>query len=116
NGLGPAKDQIIITASGGSGIFYGTYMDGDVMEEIIIPIPIGSDIGSINAIAIPKYTARESYYSKAAIMVGDKEQDFQLAQDFYPIAKQCLKDRMLREVIGIVTRFAVKKAASEGAG
>lgn len=116
NGLGPAKDQIIITASGGSGIFYGTYMDGDVMEEIIIPIPIGSDLGSINAIAIPKYTKRDSYYSKAAIMVGDREQDFQLAQDFYLIAKQCLKDRMMREVIDLALRFAAKKAASAGLG
>jgi hypothetical protein len=115
NGLGPAKDQIVITASGGSGVFYGTYMDGDIQEEILIPIPPGAGIGSINAIAIPKYRKRDSYYSKAAVMINDKEQPFELAQDFYPIAKQCLKDRMLRETIDIVARFATKKAASAGA-
>lgn len=120
NGLGPAKDQIVITASGGSGVFYGSYMDGDVLEEILIPIPPGSGIGSINAIAIPKYRKRESYYNKAVVVLDGKEQPFELAQDYYPIAKQCLKDRMLREVIDIVVRFAAKKAASaalkEGAG
>lgn len=114
NGLGPAKDQIVITASGGSGVFYASYMDGDVMEEILIPIPPGAGIGSINAIAIPKYRKRESYYSKAAVVIGEKEQPLELAQDFYPIAKQCLKDRMLRETIDLIVRFATKKAASAG--
>lgn len=116
NGLGPAKDQTIITASGGSGGFIGTYDEGDGGEQIFIPIPIGSSIGSINAIAIPKYRKRESYYTKATIMVGEKEQPLELAQDFFPIAKQCLKDRMLREVIDIVVRFAAKKATSAGIG
>ena len=114
NGLGPAKDQIVITASGGSGVFYGSYMDGDVLEEILIPIPPGAGIGSINAIAIPKYTKRECYYTKAELLAGDKAQPFELAQDFYPIAKQCLKDRMLRETIDLIVRFATKKAASAG--
>lgn len=112
NGLGPAKDQIVITASGGSGVFYGSYMDGEEFVEILIPIPTGTDIGSINAIAIPKYRKRDNYYSKAAIEVDGKEQLFELGQDFYPIAKQCLKDRMLRETINLVLRFASKKAGS----
>lgn len=116
NGLAPAKDQIVITASGTDGFFYGTYYDGAIMEEIIIPIPVGFDIGSINAIAIPKYRKRESYYSNAAIEVDGVNRNFELAQDFYPIAKQCLKDRMLRETIDLVARFATKKAASEGLG
>lgn len=116
NGLGPAKDQIVITASGGGGIFYGSYMDGDQLEEIIIPIPMGSNLGSINAIAIPKYTERPSYYSKAAIVTDNNEQVLEMAQSYYPIAKQCLKDRMLREVVDLAIRFAAKKAASAGLG
>ncbi|KAF2518422.1 hypothetical protein E0W68_08830 [Flavobacterium salilacus subsp. salilacus] len=116
NGIGPAKDQIVITASGAGGIFYGSYMDGDILEEIIIPIPIGSNIGSINAIAIPRYRERGGYYNKAEIIVNGKPKEFNLAQDFYPIAKQSLKDRMLRETIDIVTRFAAKKATSAGLG
>jgi len=116
NGLGPAKDQIVITASTAGPFFYGSYMDGDVLEEIIIPIPTGTDLGSINAIAIPKYRERESYYGKATVVADGKEYGFELAQDFYPIAKQCLKDRMLRETIDLVLRFAAKKAASAGLG
>ena len=117
NGIGPAKDQIVITAAGGGGIFYGSYMDGDIQEEIIIPIPPGADIGNVNAIAIPKYRERGGYYTKAEVVANNgKSQQFNLAQDFYPIAKQCLKDRMLRETIELVTRFAAKKAASAGLG
>ena len=112
NGLGPAKDQIVITASGAGGIFYGSYMDGDVVQDILIPIPSSLNLGSINAIAIPKYRERSSYYTKASVLVGNNEQPFELAQDFYPIARQCLKDRMLRETIDIVARFATKKGAS----
>lgn len=116
NGLGPAKDQIVITAAGGGGIFYGSYYDEGQLEEIIIPIPPGANIGNINAIAIPKYRKRESYYSKATVTVNGQEKPFELAQDFYPIAKQCLKDRMLRETIDLVLRFATKKATSAGLG
>ena len=112
NGLGPAKDQIILTVSGTGYFFYATYMDGDVMEDILIPIPSGINIGTVNAIAIPKYRKRENYYSKASIFVNGNEQKFELAQDFYPIAKECLKDRMLRETIDLVLRFATKKGAS----
>ena len=112
NGLSPAKDQIVITASGAGSFFYASYMDDGIAQDILIPIPSGINIGSINAIAIPKYRRRPSYYSKAALVVNGKEQYFEPAQDFYTIAKQCLKDRMLRETIDIVTRFAAKKGGS----
>jgi len=112
NGLAPAKDQIVITASGGGHFFYGTYMDGNIQQDILIPIPFGTNMGSINAIAIPKYRTRESYYTKAALMVDGKEQLFEEAQDFNAIARQCLKDRMLRETVDLVVRFAAKKGGS----
>jgi len=114
NGLGPVKDQIKITASGVSGAFVGTYGDtSDPDENIIIPIPAGINIG-INALAIPKYTKRDSFYKKASIMVNGKECFLELSQDFYPIAKQCLKDRMQREVIDMAVRFGAKKATGKG--
>lgn len=112
NGLAPAKDQIVITASGGGHFFYGTYMDGNIQQDILIPIPFGTNIGSINAIAIPKYRTRENYYTKAALIVDGKEQLFEEAQDFNSIARQCLKDRMLRETVDLVVRFAAKKGGS----
>ncbi len=113
NGLGPAKDQIKLTASGAGGMFVGTYDDD--MSEIIIPIPANANLG-INAIAIPKYKQRKSYYSKASLIVNNIEQKFETCQSLYPIAKQCLKDRMLREVIKIAIRYGTKKAVSKGLG
>ncbi len=112
NGLAPAKDQIIVTASGGGHFFYGTYMDGNIQQDILLPIPFGTNIGTINAIAIPKYRTRENYYTKAALIVDGKEQLFEEAQDFNAIARQCLKDRMLRETVDLVVRFAAKKGGS----
>lgn len=111
NGLGPAKDQTIITASGAGGLFVGSYGEG----SIAIPIPSGVNIG-INAIAIPYYQQRNSYYHNAALIVDGEEKTFNLAQNFYPIARQCLRDRMMREVVDIAARFVTKKAASAGAG
>ena len=114
NGLAPAKDQIILNFSAGEYWFYASYMEDGVVQDIILPIPMGFDLGTVNAIAIPKYRKRESFYSKATVLVNGTEMPLQTGQDFYPIAKQCLKDRMLREVVSIVTRFAAKKAASAG--
>jgi hypothetical protein len=87
-------------------------MDGNIQQDILIPIPLGTNIGSINAIAIPKYRTRESYYTKATLVVDGKEQLFEEAQDFNAIARQCLKDRMLRETVDLVVRFAAKKGGS----
>ncbi|MCR5861839.1 hypothetical protein LRS05_06660 [Flavobacterium sp. J372] len=116
NGLIAAKDQVVITASGAGGAFVGTYNDGEVSEPIIIPIPPDANLGVINAIAIPKYRVRPTYYTKATVVVNGNEQPLELGQDFYPIAKQCLKDRMLREAIDIAVRFAAKKATGAGLG
>lgn len=113
NGIGPAKDQVILTASGVGGVFYATYMEDGIVNEIFLPIPLGTDMG-INAIAIPKYNKRGSYYNKAELIVNGTPQQLDLAQDFYPIARQTLKDRMLRETANTVARFAVKKASSAG--
>ncbi|MGV3460965.1 MAG: COG3014 family protein [Flavobacterium sp.] len=116
NGLGPAKDQVVITASGDGGAFVGTYNDGEISQPIFIPIPTGVDIGVINAIAIPKYRIRPTYYNRATVTVNGNEQPLELGQDFYPIARQCLNDRMLREAVDIAVRFAAKKASSVGLG
>ncbi len=116
NGLGPAKDQLILTASGKYGAFVGTYTDEGQTHEFLLPIPAGVDIGVINAIAIPKYRKRDSFYGNAVLLKGNEEFPVETVQDFYPIARQCLQDRMLREVVDIITRFAVKKGTAAGLG
>ncbi|PZP42355.1 MAG: hypothetical protein DI598_17005, partial [Pseudopedobacter saltans] len=112
NGLGPVKDQVKITASATDGAFLGTYDDDN--GNIVIPIPAGVNLG-INAIAIPKYVKRAPYYQNASLVVdGQNEIPFELSEDYYSIAKQCLRDRMMREVIDICVRFGAKKTVSKG--
>lgn len=112
NGLAPIKDQIVVTASGGGHFFYGSYMEDGIVHDILLPIPFGTNLGSINAIAIPKYGHSYSYYGKASVTVNGRESYFQPAEDYYPIAKQCLDDRMLREAVNMAVRFAAKKGGS----
>lgn len=114
NGLAPAKDQIMLTFSAANHWFYTTYTEDGIVHDIILPVPVNFGVGTVNAVAIPKYRTRPSFYSKAEIAGNGVEQAFEIGQDFNSIAKQCLKDRMLREITEIVTRFAAKKAASEG--
>ncbi len=114
NGLAPAKDQIILTFSAADHWFYASYMEDGELIDLFLPVPLGFNAGTVSAVAIPKYRKRQSFYSKAAVMVNGSEMPFQTGQDFNTIAKQCLKDRMLREIVDIVARFAAKKAASAG--
>lgn len=111
NGLGPQKDQTILSASTLGNTFVATYDDGQ--NDLVIPIPSNADIG-INAIAIPKYTQRQHYYRNATVTLPNgKEKSLELAQSFLPIAKQSLRDRMLREAVDIILRFGTKKAGSK---
>lgn len=112
NGQGPQKSQTKLSATTAGGVFVATYDDGE--EDLVITLPAGSST-SINVIAIPKYEQRESYYSDAFLIAQDnKEYPLQIAEDFYAIAKQSLRDRMLREVADLIIRFSAKKAASFG--
>ncbi|KOS08429.1 hypothetical protein AM493_19195 [Flavobacterium akiainvivens] len=112
NGLGPAKDQIMLTLSGTGDFFYASYMEDGKVIDILLPIPLGTDLGTVNALAIPKYRKRDNYYTHATLVVNGNEVPIELAQDFYPIAKECLNDRMLREILDMALRFAAKKGAS----
>jgi hypothetical protein len=111
NGLGPVKGQSKITVGGGGGTTAGAF--SDETGDLVIAIPAGVNIG-LTAIAIPKYLARESYYQQASITVDGKDRYFELSEDYFSIAKQCLKDRMMREAIDIALRLAAKKTAGKG--
>ena len=110
NGLGPAKDQTQITVVDDAFVAVN-----DANNSIFIPIPPGTDLG-ITSIAIPKYVQRESYYKGARLKFNNKEENFELVEDFFPIAEQSLHDRMLREVIDIALRVGAKKATSASLG
>jgi hypothetical protein len=110
NGLGPMKDQTVLTVAGG-----GFVAVDDSEESIFIPIPVGANLG-ISSLAIPKYKQRESYYSNASINYNGNQESFEMVEDFFPIARQCLRDRMLREVVDMALRLGTKKVASKGLG
>lgn len=111
NGLGPQKDQTILSASTVGNTFIATYDDGQ--DDLVIPIPSNADIG-INAIAIPRYKQRENYYRNASITLPNgQEKQLEEAQSFFPIARQSLRDRMLREALNIILRLGTKKAGSK---
>lgn len=114
NGLAPAKDQILLTFSAANHWFYTSYMEDGKLVDFFLPIPIGFNNATVNAVAIPRYRKRESFYNRATVVVNGSEMPLETGQDFYPVAKECLNDRMLREIVDIVTRFAAKKAASAG--
>lgn len=116
NGQGPQKSQTKLSASSVDGTFVASLDDGKDENPLVIVLPAGSTT-SINAIAIPKYEQRKSYYNRASIILEDNtEIPFQLAEDFFPIAKQTLRDRMLREVADLILRFSTKKATAFGLG
>lgn len=113
NGLGPYKDQTKITLSNiGGSTSLGSYSNEEY--GIVVPIPIGGNTG-ISSIAIPKYKERMPYYNKAVLSTSNNQAALEPAQNYFNIAKQCLKDRIGREIGKTILRFATKKAASKGA-
>ncbi|HTE02146.1 MAG TPA: hypothetical protein VK668_22815 [Mucilaginibacter sp.] len=113
NGLGPVKGQTKITVGGAPGVTATAVSSSPDEYEPIIIIPTGVNIG-LTSIAIPKYIPRESYYNKASILTNGEEHFFELSEDYNIIAKQCLKDRMQREVLDIALRVGAKKVAGKG--
>lgn len=111
NGLGPQKDQTILSASTVGNTFIATYDDGE--NDLVIPISSNADIG-INALAIPRYRQRQSYYRGAGIVLPQGgEKPLELSQSFFPIARQSLRDRMLRETLDMILRLGAKRGTSK---
>lgn len=109
NGTGPYKSENKLTLAGG--MFVNDDPDG---ESFAFPVPVG--LTDVSSVAIPKYMPGETFYDLATITYENRNFNLEKVQDLYPIAKQCLKDRMGRELTGMITRFATKKVASEGVG
>jgi len=108
NGLGPTKDQTQLTLVENAFVSIN-----DEYGSFFLPIPPGLNVG-ITSLAIPKYIQRESYYLSGSVSTEQQETPFEIVEDYYPIARQCLQDRMLREVIDMAIRLTTKKATSAG--
>ncbi|MFT4094352.1 MAG: hypothetical protein QM640_12000 [Niabella sp.] len=109
NGTGPVKGEMKLTAT--NGFFVGNYGAG---YDISIPVPAG--IPGITSIAIPEYQPSTLTYKSASITVDNTQYHLEPIEDFYAIAKQCLADRMNREMGKVLLRVASKKAVKAGLG
>ena len=120
NGLGPVKDEwsinfFIVKGKGGIITF--------VNEEygLSFPFPVGSDSeASVKfadlkfiRVAFPKYLERKPYYRTAALKLGDKSFNFELAQNINEIAIKTLEDRMIREFMTSLLRLALKQTSEQ---
>lgn len=114
NGLGPYKGQTKISAGAVDGIAGGSFENEEM--GIVIPIPADLGITGFTALAIPKYLERQPYYNSAEIENNGKIIPLEPVENYSAIAKQCLKDRMGREVIQSVARMATKAGIAKGAG
>lgn len=65
--------------------------------------------------ALPQYTERPRLYQTAQLQTSVGTFVMQKCEDINAIAKQCLKDRMLKEVATAVVRLAVKQGMQEAA-
>ena len=121
NGFGPVKDQwtINFTKVSSQGGFV-TFTN----EEMGLSFPIY--IGNMSSqeksgfselevfrIAFPKYVERPIILTKAQLTINKQAYSLELAEDINAISFKVLNDRMLRELVNSITRFAVKKATEE---
>lgn len=118
NGFGPVKAEWSIN------FFNNGYKDGfinlsDSDLGVSFPVYIGNKSSNEQAafknisflrVAFPKYVSRPPSFSGANITVDQQRCDLELAQPIDLIARQCLNDRMLREIGSGITRLATKKA------
>ena len=64
-------------------------------------------------IAFPKYVERQLILTKAQLTINNETYSLDLAEDINAISFKVLNDRMLRELVSSITRFAAKKATEE---
>lgn len=115
NGLGPYKGQTKISAGAVDGFSGGSFENEEM--GIVIPIPAGIGITGFTSLAIPKYIERQPYYTSAEVLLNNgKTVPLEPVENYSAIAKQCLKDRMGREVVQSVVRATAKTGISKGAG
>ncbi|MFT3739130.1 MAG: hypothetical protein QM786_10250 [Breznakibacter sp.] len=118
NGFGPVKAEWSLNFfNNGYNNGFVNLADSDL--GMTFPIYIGNKTSSEQAafknisflrVAFPKYVSRSPYFTNATITVEQKQYPLELAQPIDLIARQCLNDRMLREIGSGITRLATKKA------
>lgn len=115
NGVAPIKrqeDLFFTLVKGDNGSLFFT----DALGGLMIPFDFGfsgsanlTDVHSLR-VALPKYEARNPLYRSAVVSVNQDAFAFELVEDVNTLAIQTLRERWGKELGGVLTRLAVKKA------
>ncbi|MEQ8359214.1 MAG: hypothetical protein RH860_06975 [Cytophagales bacterium] len=118
NGLGPVKDEwainfVIIKGAGGVvnfqneelGLNFNFIMSGDDKSSL-------GDLRTLRVV-FPKYVERELLYTDASVQWDGGSSRLFKAEPVNDIARQLLKQRMLKELGESLLRVAIKKAAEQ---
>lgn len=123
NGLGPIKDEWSVNFTvlpGGDGVV--TFVN----EDFGFNFPFNYDYdddeegGSLTdldffRVAFPKYVERPMTHSSAALKLGNRKKELELAEDINAIAFKSLEQRMIWEFGKSLLRAAIKKATEKAA-
>ncbi len=120
NGLAPVKEQqdiwfSLVKNAGGSFFF------NDASGQFInIPFDFSSGYSreSLNVtdlrsfrVALPRYREQPSVYAQAVLQVNDEQYILEPVENVNTLAFSLLRERMLKELSGTLTRLAIKKLA-----
>jgi hypothetical protein len=118
NGLGPVKDEwainfVVVKGSGGTFVF----QNDELGLAFNFPVS-GDEASSLNdlrtlRVVFPKYVSRELLFNNAAIQWNGGSDKLHKAEDIDAVARQLLRQRMIKEMSESLLRVAIKKAAEE---
>ena len=118
NGFGPVKGEWSITFIN-AGYHNGWVTFTNAEYGLSFPVYVGdkskeekqafADL-SVIRVAFPKYIERRKMFYSAQLVTEGKSYNLELTENINAIAFQCLKDRMVREIAGGISRLATKKS------
>jgi uncharacterized protein len=118
NGMCPVKEQgsitFLITNMGN-----GYAMFTNIELGLTFPFYVGNDAEKMNGltgmkflrVSYPKFISQPLPLVNATVYNGNQAYSFQQAEDIDAIAQRTLKDRMAKEIGGMLLRLAIKKIA-----
>lgn len=117
NGLTPIKTESGFTFTSQPGVAGNiTFNSDEFVDGFSFPQPTdNNEKTSLNElrtfrVVLPKYTSRPPVFNSASLSISDgTNYNLYLVEDVEKVARQCLSDRLLREMSTVLIRIAIKK-------
>ena len=117
NGLTPIKTEAGFTFTSQPGVGGNiTFNSNEFVDGFSFPQPTdNNERTSLNnmrtfRVVLPRYTSRPPVFNAATLSISDgTNYNLYLAEDVEKVARQCLNDRLLREMSTVLIRIAIKK-------